>query len=53
MKNEFILNIIATDDGTHIGGRSNGKTIDMSSDTNARMVAKSAPRPQCGGDTPT
>lgn len=40
MKNEFILNIIATDDGTHIGGRSNGKTINMASDANVRRVAK-------------
>ena len=40
MKNEFILNIIATDDGTDIGGRCNGETIDMSSDTNVRRVAK-------------
>ena len=40
MKNEFILNIIVTDDGSNIGGSCNGKTIDMSSDTNVRMVAQ-------------
>ena len=28
MKNEFILNIIVTDDGSDIGSRCNGKTID-------------------------
>ena len=27
MKNEFILNIIVTDDGSDIGGRCSGKTI--------------------------
>ena len=40
MKNNLTLSIIATDDGTNIGGRCNGKTIDMSSDTNVRRVAK-------------
>ena len=40
MKNNLTLSIIISDDGTNIGGRCNGKTIDMSSDTNARMVAQ-------------
>ena len=39
MKNNLTLSIIISDDGSNIGGSCNGKTIDMSSDTNVRMVA--------------